>query len=81
MNLKLTLDNLKIGQKAIITNESIDMLPLKLVEFGCMKGSEIEILHFAPFKDPIYIKMNEAHIAIRKEVARLIEVEVAIADN
>jgi ferrous iron transport protein A len=48
-----------------------------------MKGSEIEILHFAPFKDPIYIKMNDAHIAIRKEVARLIEVEVkvAIVDN
>jgi ferrous iron transport protein A len=74
----LTLLDLKIGEKAVITNESLDLLPIKLVEFGCVPGGNIEVIQFAPFKDPIYIKMNETFVAIRKEIAQVIEVATLI---
>lgn len=70
----MTLLELKIGQQAIVVNESIEKLPLKLIEFGCLPGNSIEVVQFAPFQDPIYIKVNDAFVAIRKDVGQLIEV-------
>ena len=72
--VELTVLDLKIGEKAIVMNESVLTLPLKLVEFGCLQGSEIEVIQFAPFKDPIYIKVNDTFVAIRKDVGEKIEV-------
>lgn len=72
----LTLLDLKIGEKAVVVNESVLTLPLKLVEFGCLHGSEIEVIQFAPFKDPIYLKVNDTFVAIRKSVAEQIEVSI-----
>ncbi|MRI00882.1 ferrous iron transport protein A [Kriegella sp. EG-1] len=68
-----TVANLKRGQKGIIKDFNIDILPIKLLEMGCLPGNEVEILHIAPFKDPIYINVNGSHIAIRKSVAAQIE--------
>lgn len=72
----LTLLDLKIGEKAVVVNESVLTLPLKLVEFGCLHGSEIEVIQFAPFKDPIYLKVNDTFVAIRKSVAEQIDVSI-----
>jgi ferrous iron transport protein A len=72
--MELTLIDLKIGEKAVVVNESVVNLPLKLVEFGCLPGCEIEVIQFAPFKDPIYVKVNDAYVAIRKDVGERIEV-------
>jgi len=70
----VTLLELKIGQQAVVVNKSIDNLPLKLIEFGCLPGNSIEVVQFAPFQDPIYIKVNDVFVAIRKDVGQLIEV-------
>jgi ferrous iron transport protein A len=72
----VTLLDLKIGEKAIVMNESVLTLPLKLVEFGCLPGCDIEVVQFAPFKDPIYIKVNDAYVAIRKDVGVKIQVSI-----
>ena len=72
----MTLLELKIGEKAIVVNESLDKLPLKLVEFGCVPGSTIEVIQFAPFKDPIYINVNDSFVAIRKDTAACIDVSL-----
>ena len=69
------LDQLAIGQKAIIKSIKTDFLPLKLIEMGCLPGNEISLLYLAPFQDPMYFKIDEAHLAIRKEVARYIMVK------
>ena len=61
-----SLDQLAIGQKAIITAIETDLLPLKLIEMGCLPGNEISLLYLAPFSDPLYLKIDEAHLAIRK---------------
>ena len=69
------LDQLALGQKAVIESIETDFLPLKLIEMGCLPGNEISLLYLAPFRDPLYLKIDESHLAIRKEVARYIMVK------
>ena len=74
------LDKLALGQRAIIKSIETDMLPLKLIEMGCLPGNEISLLYLAPFKDPLYFKIDQAHLAIRKEVAQFIVVKPLLDD-
>ena len=75
--MRTTVDLLKIGDKATIINVDLDKIPLKLLEMGCLPNNELEIIQIAPFGDPIYINVNNgSHLAIRKETAHEIEVEI-----
>lgn len=65
----ITIANLSIGEKGIIAEESLDRIPLKLLEMGCLPGAEVELLQVAPLKDPLYISVNGSYLAIRKEMA------------
>ena len=69
-----TIATLLIGEIGIISEESLDSIPLKLLEMGCLPGVEVEILQIAPLKDPLYICVNGSHLAIRKEMASQIKV-------
>lgn len=70
-----TVADLKRGQKGIIKEFTDDLLPIKLLELGCLPGNEVELVQIAPFNDPIYINVNGSHIAIRRETALQIELE------
>jgi len=74
--VKVTVANLKRGQRGIIKEFSSDMVPLKLLEMGCLPGNEVELVQTAPFHDPMYLNINGSHLAIRKETALLIEIEL-----
>nr|WP_279346988.1 FeoA family protein [Gramella sp. AN32] len=74
--VKVTVANLRRGQRGIIKEFSADMVPLKLLEMGCLPGNEVELVQTAPFKDPMYLNINGSHLAIRKETALLIEIEI-----
>jgi ferrous iron transport protein A len=74
--LIINVAQLKRGQKGIIKEFADDILPIKLLELGCLPGNTIELVQVAPFKDPIYINVNGSHIAIRRSVAMLIEIEL-----
>lgn len=77
-----TVANLKRGQKGIIKEFTDDLLPIKLLELGCLPGNEIELVQIAPLQDPIYINVNGSHIAIRRSMALKIELEIIEdADN
>lgn len=71
-----TVANLRRGQKGIIKEFADGILPIKLLELGCLPGNEIELVQVAPLKDPIYINVNGTHIAIRRSMAALIELEI-----
>ncbi len=66
----IPLDELKIGEQAEIETIETEKLPLKLIEMGCLPGSSISLIQNAPFNDPLYIKIDESHLAIRKETAK-----------
>ena len=74
--MQTTIHSLKKGQKATILDFDIDLIPLKLLEMGCLPGNEVELLQIAPFGDPLYLDINGSHLAIRIETAKLIEVEL-----
>jgi len=70
-----TIATLKKGQKGIIQEFDIDVIPLKLIEMGCLPGNTVELVQYAPFNDPLYININGSYVAIRKETAVKIEIK------
>ncbi len=72
--MKTTIANLSVGEKGIIQDISFENVPLKLLEMGCLPGKEVELMQLAPLKDPLYIRVNGSHLAIRKEIAELIQI-------
>ena len=74
--MKLTLADLKRGERGIIKDFSEENIPLKLLEMGCLPGNEVEMLQMAPFRDPMYLNINGSHLAIRREIALLIEIDL-----
>ena len=71
-----TIASLKQGQRGIIKEFSVDIVPLKLLEMGCLPGNEVALVQTAPFQDPMYLNVNGSHLAIRKETAAQIEIEI-----
>lgn len=68
------LSEIKIGEKAIITEVNTENIPLKLLEMGCLPGNSVELLQVAPLGDPFYFNINDSHVAIRKDVANEVTV-------
>jgi ferrous iron transport protein A len=73
--MRLTIADLKKGEKGVITDSSSEDIPLKLLEMGCLPGNEVHLLQLAPFADPMYLNVNDSFLAIRKETASLIVIE------
>lgn len=69
-----TIASLHIGELAYISEESLNEIPLKLLEMGCLPGAEVELIQIAPLNDPLYICVNGSHLAIRKETAVKIQI-------
>lgn len=69
-----TIASLQIGEIGYISEESLDNIPLKLLEMGCLPGAEVQLIQIAPLKDPLYICVNGSHLAIRKETALEIQI-------
>ncbi len=66
------------GQRGTIREFSEHNLPVKLMELGCLPGNVLELVQIAPLKDPIYINLNGNHIAIRRSLAALIEIDIIV---
>ncbi|WP_425076518.1 FeoA family protein [Psychroserpens sp. S379A] len=74
--MQATLADIKRGQQGIITDVSSIHIPLKLLEMGCLPGNLVELVQVAPFADPMYLNINGTHLAIRKETAIHILIEI-----
>lgn len=74
--MQTTIDQLRIGQSATITDFDIEVIPLKLIEMGCLPGNNVELLQIAPFGDPLFLNINDSYLAIRLETARKIQIEI-----
>lgn len=69
-----TIASLHKGEIGYISEESLDLIPLKLLEMGCIPGAEVKLVQIAPLNDPLYICVNGSHLAIRKETAAKIQI-------
>lgn len=81
----MTLDQLPFRLPAIVT--AIDWRGLadadarRMRNLGFDEGVEIEALHAAPFgRDPIAVRIGRMIVAMRREQARAVGVDVAVLD-
>lgn len=73
ITLKLkTIADLKKGERGIIVNFTDDELSLKLLEMGCLPGTQVTMTHIAPFGDPIAVKVSGYVLSMRKDEAATI---------
>lgn len=77
MQQSLSLDLLKVGEKATIRHLNSSELPSKFHEMGLLPGAVVEVKHKAPFHGPIGLEIVHSNllIAIRKTEAAHISVE------
>lgn len=50
-------------------------LKQRLISLGVMRGSELEVLEYAPTKSTIEIRVDTTRVALRAKEAELIEVK------
>jgi len=48
----------------------------RLLDMGCVKGTDIEVIKVAPLGDPIDIIIKGYHLSVRKDEAKDIEVKL-----
>ena len=70
------LSDLKIGETGVIHSFENDEIFLKLMEMGCIPGETIRVEQIAPLGDPIFLSVNDTNLAIRKEMASRVFVEI-----
>lgn len=76
--MQTTLSQLKRGEKGVIRDVSSIYVPLKLLEMGCLPGNFVELVQVAPFADPMYLNINGSYLAIRKETAAHILIDLIL---
>jgi len=69
------LTDLQPGERGTIHSWVSDEPPARLLEFGLLPGTEIELVRYAPLGDPIDIRIRGFHLSIRKSEAILIRLE------
>lgn len=73
----MTLDQLPIGQEAIITKVGGEgALRRRLLDMGLTPKTKVLIRKVAPLGDPIELRLRSYILTIRKEDASRIEVEL-----
>ncbi|GAB1536995.1 hypothetical protein ADMFC3_26260 [Geovibrio sp. ADMFC3] len=73
----LPLSEMQTNQKGRIRTYSVQgLLKQKLYNMGFIPGSEILMVRTAPLMDPIEVMIQNYFVTIRKDEAKIIEVEV-----
>lgn len=72
----MTLDMLKIGDTAAVVKiNSVDAERRRLLDLGILPGTRIENVMQSPLGDPVAYRIRSAVVALRREQARMIEIE------
>ncbi|WP_162053594.1 FeoA family protein [Pontibacter pamirensis] len=64
--------DLKIGESGVICGLNDPEMGLKLLEMGCIPGTEVKLNSRAPFGDPITIIVNDYTLSLRLDEAETI---------
>ncbi len=72
-----SLDQLAAGYRArVIGIRGDGPLVQRLYEMGLLEGEEVEVVGFAPLGDPMEIRLRDYRLSLRRNEARLIDVEL-----
>ena len=70
--VKKSIADLKLGEKGTICCFNDDEMSLKLLEMGCLPGSEVHVTCRAPLGDPICIEVSGYNLSLRLDEAKTI---------
>lgn len=71
-----TVSQLRKGETGVIKSFSDKLMSLKLLEMGCLPGSEVNVYAKAPFGDPICINVGgNYNLSLRLSEADVIILE------
>lgn len=72
------LANAKPGDRCVVLEIAPEPAEMKsrLYALGVIPGSALEILRFAPFGDPMQVKVGSSFISIRRSEADIIKVDI-----
>ncbi|SDL66912.1 ferrous iron transport protein A [Catalinimonas alkaloidigena] len=68
--------DLQVGESAKVCSFCDEPLSLKLLEMGCLPGSQVTLCRKAPLGCPLYLRVQDYHISIRKDEAATILLDV-----
>ena len=74
----MTLKDTKPGDAVVVVKilgEKYDEIKRRIIEFGILPGTRMEVIKVAPFGDPIQVSLLEYDLIIRKSEAEKIVVE------
>jgi Fe2+ transport system protein FeoA len=73
-----TLDGLRPGEVAtVVTVDGADVLAQRLGDHGLWAGAEVRLLRRAPFGDPLLFWLHGLRLALRRDEAVRVRVQVA----
>ncbi|QCR24280.1 FeoA family protein [Pontibacter sp. SGAir0037] len=67
-----SLRDLKVGEYGVISSLNDPEMALKLLEMGCIPGTEVKMNSKAPLGDPITIIINDYTLSLRLDEAETI---------
>ena len=73
----MTLGDLKPGERGKVVGWTNAAPPGRLLEMGVLPGTIVEVVRYAPFGDPIDLKVRGYHLSVRKQEAQYVQVERA----
>ncbi len=72
----MTLDDLTTGERGIILKlMAHGPFKKRLLEMGFVAGAEVEVIKYAPLKDPVEYFIKGYHVSLRHEEAAQIEIK------
>ncbi|MCE2497128.1 MAG: ferrous iron transport protein A [Flavobacteriales bacterium] len=71
----MTLDQLAIGDRALIKSYSEEDVALKLMELGMIPNELVTMIRKAPAGDPVAIKIGNSVLALRVDEASAVGIE------
>jgi ferrous iron transport protein A len=73
-----SLDQLRAGERARIASlQGDDVIVQRLLEMGLFEGEEVEVLGFAPFGDPMEIRLRDYRLSLRRSEAARVLIQVS----
>lgn len=76
----MALSDMRVGQSGILEAVELpDKVSDHLAHLGFLPGANVEVLRRAPAGDPTVYRIDGVEVALRKETARHITVELAAA--
>jgi len=70
-----SLSEISNGEKVQVMDVLKSSLKVKLMEMGLIRGKALKVLYRAPLGDPIAIDVDGYVLSLRRDEAKLVEVE------